>query len=150
MRLFNHMLAGVVWLAVCVALALKSDPMLTGIVFFAPFTLGPHAVSHWLCFVLRSNRSAVLLGIGMLAYVVFFFVVYIDVFYVHMDPQSSIALMFVGFVSLPVMIPVWLGAFALERGVKERAKLKGEAAAGGNDPDCVKESASGDQAHSSR
>ena len=69
----------------------------------------------------------------MLAYVSWFFFVYIDVFYLHPDAQSPIALLFVGLVSLPVMIPVWVGAFAFER----RAKFKGEKVAAVEDPDCA-------------
>jgi len=121
MSKFNQILAITVWVSVCVALASKSEPFF-GFLFFVPFTLGPHAVSHALCFWLKSRGSAILLGIGMLAYVSWFFFVYIDAFSVHLDAQSSIALLFVGLVSLPVMIPVWVGAFAFER----RAKFKGE------------------------
>ncbi len=124
MSKFNQALAIAVWVFVCVALASNSEPFF-GFLFFVPFTLGPHAVSHALCFLFKSRGSAILLGIGMLAYVSWFFFVYVDVFYVHPDAQSPIALLFVGLVSLPVMIPVWVGAFAFE----QRAKVKGEKAA---------------------
>jgi len=120
----NHILAIIAWVSVCVALASKTESAM-GILFFVPFTLGPHAVSHWLCFRLQSRWAAILLGIGMLAYMSWFFFVYIDVFYVHIDAQGPIALLFVGIFSLPVMIPVWLGTLALERS----AKVKGEKAA---------------------
>ena len=126
MAMFNHTLAFIIWVIVCVALASKSDSFV-GAILFVPFTLGPHAVTHAMCFLLKSRRSATLLGIGMLGYVSWFFFVYIDVFYVHLDAQSSIALLFVGLVSLPVMIPVWLGAFAFE----QRAKIHDEYRAAG-------------------
>ena len=126
MSKFNHILAVIIWGSVCVALASQSEPVI-GFLFFVPFTLWPHAVSHTLCFLFKSRGSAILLGIGMLAYVSWFFFVYVDVFYLHVDPQSAIALAFVGFVSLPVMIPVWLGAFAFERSAKIKGKKVAEA-----------------------
>jgi hypothetical protein len=127
MKVFNHILAVLVWVSVCVALASKSGPLL-GFLFFVPFTLGPHAVSHALCFFVRSRWAEILLSVGMLGYVSWFFFVYVDVFYIHLDPQSSIALLFVGVVSLPVMIPVWAGALVIERSA--RFKRKKAAAAG--------------------
>ena len=116
---FNHILAIVVWVSVYWALASKSDPW-SAFLFFVPITLGPHAVSHVLCFLLKSHRAAVVLSAGMLAYCAWFFFVYVDVFYVHLDPQSAIALLFVGVVALPLMIPVWVVAFALDRAAKKR------------------------------
>tara|TARA_A100000171_G_scaffold37536_1_gene36578 strand:+ start:292 stop:657 length:366 start_codon:yes stop_codon:yes gene_type:complete len=115
----NHILAVIVWVSVCVVLARGSEPA-HAFLFFVPFTLGPHAVSHALCFVLKSCGAAILLGIGMLAYVSWFFFVYIDAFYWNLDAQSAIALLFVGVVSLPVMIPVWAVALVLEGAAKRR------------------------------
>lgn len=117
---FNHILALVVWFSVCVALARDSEAG-AGFLFFVPFTLGPHAVSHWLCFVLKSRGAAILLAVGMLAYAAWFFFVYVDAFYVHPDPQSPIALLVVGVVSLPVMVPVWVGALVLDGAARRRA-----------------------------
>lgn len=129
MAKINHCLAIVVWLAVCVALAGQSDPMY-GFVFFVPFSLGPHAVSHLLCLWIRSRRAATLLGVGMLAYAAWFFFVYADAFYFNLDAQSAIAMLYVGIVTLPVMIPVWLIAIAMETSAKKRAGGDGSAAAG--------------------
>ncbi len=123
---FNHILAVALWIAVSWALASKSDPW-TAFLFFVPFTLGPHAVSHVLCFLLKSHRAAMLLAVGMLVYAAWFFYVYVDAFYVHLDPQSSIALLFVGVVSLPVMVPIWAGALVLDRAAKRRVAGRGPA-----------------------
>lgn len=123
MAIVNHVLAVSVWLASCLALAIVSDPAY-GFLFFVPFTLGPHAVSHGLCFVLNSRGAAVALCIGMLAYLAWFFYVYADAFYFNVDAQSGIALAFIGIFSLPVMVPVWLGAWALERAAIKKAAVR--------------------------
>ena len=128
MSKFNQILAILVWVFACIALGSKTDSF-TGFLFIVPFTLGPHAVSHALCFRFRCRVSAILLAIGMAIYAAWFFFVFVDVFYIHPDPQSPIALLFVGAVSLPVMIPVWVGAVAFEK----RANVLDEKVAGVED-----------------
>jgi membrane-bound acyltransferase YfiQ involved in biofilm formation len=124
MASMNQVLGIAIWIAAIVVLASGTDSVLDSVLsvlFCAPFCLGPHAVTHGLCFMLRSQKAAVLLAVGMLAYAGWFLYVYLDAFYWNVDAQSAIALVFVGLLSLPVMIPVWLAAFALE----QSAKVKG-------------------------
>lgn len=109
----NHVLAWAVWIAGCLALGAQAQPVYA-FVFVVPFSLGPHAVSHGLCFGIRSRGAGVVLAVGMVAYAAWFLYVYADAFYFHPDAQSAIALAFIGVVSLPVMIPVWLVAMWLE------------------------------------
>ena len=50
----------------------------------------------------------------LLGYFVWLVVVYIDVFYIHIDAQSSIALLFVGAYAYPVLAIFWIGTFIIE------------------------------------
>lgn len=111
----NHILAVFVWVAVSFALSRVTDEP-GGFIFFMPFTLGPHVVSHTMCFFVKSRRAAQLLCFGMLAYLSLFFFFFINAFYIELDPQSGIILVFTGVISLPVMIPIWLISAAKERG----------------------------------
>jgi hypothetical protein len=118
---FNHILAIFVWAAAGVALARVSEPWY-GMMILVPFILGPHMVSHVLCFFLKSKGSGTVLCIGILAYLAWFFFIYIDVFFLNPDPQSPIALLFVGLLSLPVMIPIWLISAAKEQADRMKRK----------------------------
>ncbi len=91
-------------------LALKSNPMI-GVLFFIPFALGPLLVTYGLTFICHRKPSLVILLISAAAYLTWFLFVYMNAFYWHPDPQSPIALLFVGVYSLPVMLPLWLVAF---------------------------------------
>jgi hypothetical protein len=116
---FNHILAIFVWVAAGVALVRVSEPWY-GMMVLIPFILGPHLVSHTMCFFVKSRRAAAILSFGMLAYLAWFFFVYVNAYYIELDAQSSIALLFVGLVSLPVMIPVWLISAGMERVAENR------------------------------
>lgn len=130
MAKINGILAIVIWIAACAALATKSDPW-HGFLFIVPFCLGPHAVTHFLCFRVKSHGAANLLGIGMLLYAAWFFFIYADVFYFNLDPQSPIALLVVGIASLPVMIPVWIVSVYLDESSKLKSRMRAERAGPG-------------------
>jgi hypothetical protein len=57
---------------------------------------------------LMTAAASVLYG-GWFAYI------YYDAFYANIDPQSAIAMIFVGICAMPVLIPMWLLAFFIER-----------------------------------
>lgn len=120
MASMNQVLGIAIWIAAIVVFASGADPVLS-VLFFGAFCLGPHAVTHGLCFVLRSKKAAVLLAVGMLAYAAWFLYLYLDAFYWNIDAQSSIALFFGVLLSLTLMIPLWLAAFALEQSAKVKS-----------------------------
>ena len=102
------------------ALMSKAEPA-SGALFFVPFALGPLAVSLLLAAMLPRRPSQVALIIGSVAYAAWFGFVFLDVFHWHADPQSAIALVFIGAYSLPVMIPIWIVSLALGRRNRTRA-----------------------------
>ncbi|MBK1834112.1 hypothetical protein [Roseibacillus ishigakijimensis] len=57
----------------------------------------------------------ILLTVGSLLYGGWFAFVYLSAFHWHLDAQSSIALLFVGIYSLPIMIPIWLVSATVHR-----------------------------------
>ena len=86
-----------------------------GALFFVPFALGPLFVSMKIAATAPYRSCQIILAIGTGLYAVWFGFIFLDAFYWHLDPQSAIALVFIGLYSLPVMIPIWLGALALKR-----------------------------------
>ena len=96
------------------ALGSKSESV-SGVLFFIPFALGPLFVSLMLAAIEHERSCQITLIIGSVLYAVWFGFVFLDAFYWHIDPQSSIALIFIGIYSLPVMIPVWIVFLVLRR-----------------------------------
>ncbi len=129
MARINGVLAIIIWVAGCLALAAQADS-LYWFVFFIPFSLGPHAVTHFLCLRLKSRGATNLLGIGMLVYAAWFSFLYTDAFYFNIDALSALALVMAGVASLPVMVPLWITAAYLDAS----SKLKAEMQAGGTEP----------------
>jgi hypothetical protein len=92
----------------------ESDPFF-GALFFVPFALGPLLVSLAIAAKSPYRSCQLILTISSLLYAAWFVLVFLDVFYWHLDPQSAIAFLFVGIYSLPIMIPVWLTTLMLRR-----------------------------------
>lgn len=90
-----------------VVLVSISDTVL-GALFFVPFSLGPLLVSLLLAAISPSRLSQRALLTGSVLYAAWFTFMYLEAFHWHLDPQSAIAMVFVGVLSLPVMIPVWI------------------------------------------
>lgn len=90
----------------------SSSISIGGAIFAVPFSLGPLLVSIALTFYVWSRLSLIILSTGSILYGIWFGYVYMIAFHWYVDPQSAIALAFVGIYSLPVMIPVWLIAWA--------------------------------------
>jgi hypothetical protein len=105
----------------------KSEPI-NGALFFVPFALGPLFISLVIAATSPYRSCQIILTVGSGVYAVWFGFVFLDAFYWHLDPQSSIALISIGIYSLPVMIPIWLITLVLRR----RNKLKGEQEGGAN------------------
>lgn len=104
------------------ALLAKSEPVLSGL-FFVPFALGPLFVSIFLSIISPSKSCQITLSIGSILYALWFGYIYLDAFYWHLDPQSAIALVFIGIYSLPVMILVWIITLVLRK--KHNSKMNG-------------------------
>ena len=82
--------------------------------FFVPTSLGPVFVTLLMAVFLSSRRAQIALFVSSVLYCGWFAYAYADIFYIHLDPQSSIALLFIGAVSLPVMAVFWLAAGVLQ------------------------------------
>lgn len=110
----SHLLALALWLISLLLLCMKAEPWY-GAFFIAAFSLFPHAVTHAMLWMQQSTPARLVLVIGMCLFGAWFLYIYADVFYWNLDPQSPVALVFIGFFSLPVMIPLWILATLLER-----------------------------------
>ena len=78
------------------------------VMFMAPFSLGPLVVSLVLALFALRKACQITLILGSVLYAAWFSYLYVGAFYQHPSPQSGIILLFIGFYSLPGMIPVWL------------------------------------------
>ena len=89
-----------------------------------PLALGPLMISTVACFFVRGDRPARWLLASSILYALWFGFIYVSVFYLHPDPQAGIAFVWVGLVSLPVMIGLWITAFVIEMNERQRAKFE--------------------------
>jgi hypothetical protein len=92
------------------ALSFKTSTV-GGVLFMAPFSISPLLVTLLLSFKAVNPLSQRLLLASTLVYSAWFAWIYLDAFYWNIDPQSAIVLLFVGVLSLPVMIPLWVIAW---------------------------------------
>jgi len=99
-------LTSVVIIAGLVCLMSKSD--IIGALFVLPFALGPLFISLIVAAVSHFRSCQNILIVGSVLYSAWFGYAFLDIFYWHPDPQSAIGLLFVGALSLPVMIPIWI------------------------------------------
>jgi hypothetical protein len=78
-----------------------------------PFSLGPLIPTIALSLMLKGRRAQVTLAMSSACYGAWFAFVYHDLFYAHPDPQSPIALLFVGIYAIPAMAIFWAIAVLL-------------------------------------
>lgn len=95
-------------------LLLKESNTPLGLLFFMPFSFGPMVFSLFLGCRASSKKCLLTLLVANILYFVWFLWVYLEVFYLHPDPQGPIAFIFIGVYSLPVMIPLWIVAFRFQ------------------------------------
>ena len=93
---------------------LYSDRRIGSVLFMAPFTFGPLFVSLVLALFARRIACQIVLIISSVIYVAGVY----DILSSR-DAQAGIALLFIGFMSLPVMIPVWLMTLYFMRSEKQ-------------------------------
>ena len=79
-------------------------------VFVILFVLWPLVLSLFLAFIAQSRSSQITLIIGSILYGSCF-----SIIYGSSGAQSGVALLFMGFYSLPVMVPIWGVAVFLKR-----------------------------------
>ena len=79
-----------------------------------PFALWPQFITHIGILRAKSTGSQALLMLTLLLYFAWFVYVYVDAFYIHLDPQSAIAILFPGFYASPVLLMLWLLAYWVE------------------------------------
>jgi hypothetical protein len=120
-RMTNQIIAVVFWVTGIGMLCYQSSPF-WGAAFFVPFVFGPMFVTHVAVWWAKATTSQFILTLALVSYFAWFLYVYVDVFCIHLDPQSAIALLFVGVYSLPVMLVLWLLTFVME--MKSRRFLR--------------------------
>lgn len=113
MKKTNNIIAASIWIAGTFVLCYQATPIMGGL-FFVPFVLGPHAVTHIGVWLAKTKKAQSILMFALFAYAAWFGFVYTDVFYLHPDTQSPIALLFVGVYALPVLVPLWAVAWWLD------------------------------------
>ena len=84
--------------------------MLCAPFFFLLFCGFPPIVSIFLSVRSKSPISQIVLATTSLLYGSWFAYVCYDAFFVNLDPQSAIILVFVGIYALPVLLPLWITA----------------------------------------
>lgn len=94
-----------------------------GVAFGFPFVMLPFVVNAVLLSRWRAFAGQSLLFAASLAYAAWVAFVFVDVRYVHPDPQGPIAFLFVGVFAAPVLIVLWLTGGALERRQRFAARL---------------------------
>jgi len=82
--------------------------MVFGTIFALCFCGFPPIVSMVLSVKAKSPFSHIILATASLLYGIWFAYAMFDAFYVHVDPQSAIVIVFVGIYALPVLLPLWI------------------------------------------
>jgi len=119
-RYLSFCLSGLVLIGICLANALPNLSSgnillaIAGVLFFLGFCGFPPMVSIALSVLSKKPFSHIILATSSLLYGAWFADVYYDAFYLHLDPQSAIALIFVGVYFLPVLGPLWLAVLVNE------------------------------------
>lgn len=62
----------------------------------------------------RTTNARIVLAISSLSFAAWFSYAYVDIFYIHLDPQGMIAFLFIGIVAVPVLAIFWVAASFLE------------------------------------
>ena len=93
---------------------LNSSDRIGSALFMAPFTFGPLFVSLVLALFARRIACQIVLIISSVLYAAGVYDIVSS-----RDAQTGIALLFIGFMSLPVMIPVWLMTWYFMRSEKQ-------------------------------
>ena len=100
------------------AVLIPESSSIIGAFFLMPFALWPLVISMMVASQAPRRSSQNIITIGSVLYAAWFGYTYLNAFYWNLDPQSGLALIFVGIYSLPVMFPLWLIAMFLSRGKK--------------------------------
>ncbi|MEE9404441.1 MAG: hypothetical protein V3V20_06080 [Algisphaera sp.] len=83
---------------------------LGGVVFFTPFVCGPLVCIGILAFRWQCRSARVVLILGAFIYICWMSLIYADLVWHVLSPsdaQKALALLFVGFYALPVLLPVY-------------------------------------------
>lgn len=84
-----------------------------GAVFLLPFYAGPILVTLLLSSKFKTIWAQTVLLVSLPVYFAWIGYDLYNAFFVNLDPQSGIVLIVVGFMSLPVMIPLWIASMIL-------------------------------------
>ncbi len=114
LKKINQIIALFIWLICVLMLCLKSQPVY-GALFFIPFVMYPHAITHIVLHRVKTKAAQIILMIALISYFAWFTFIYINVFYLFLDAQSAIALLFVGIYATPIMLIFWLTIWLVER-----------------------------------
>lgn len=98
-------LLGVVGVAYLMAFGSKGGFGAIGLFF--PFTMLPFVFNGLLAWFFRSTMAQSLVLIATLGYAAWFAYVFVNVTYLHPDPQGPIAFLFVGIFASPALALLW-------------------------------------------
>ena len=95
-----------------------------GTLLFSAFCGFPPVVSIILSVRSKSPFAHITLMIASLLYGGWFAYVAYDAFFVNLDPQSGIVMIFVGVYALPVLLPLWITAVLLNRHYAKQSEMQ--------------------------
>jgi hypothetical protein len=103
------------FLAVVIITLTSISSGLLGVLFFTSFVLGPFIINVFLSHVINDLKSSVILFSSSVMYIIWTIYVYVSAFYIHPDPQSPIALLFIGIYAVPVMTIFQIVAYRMNK-----------------------------------
>jgi hypothetical protein len=101
-------------LMVCAQTAGYFSGLLAAPIVFAPLFLNFPFAKCW-----ESRASDRVLTVSAICYGIWFLVVYLQAASLHPDPQSSVAILAVGFYAAPMLALFWIAAYLLRNSDKK-------------------------------
>ena len=130
LRILTIGLSSIVLLGMIVFLLVSLAPphgfakVVWGTLFFLAFCGFPTVVSIILSAISKNSLSHILILASSILYGAWFAYVVYDAFFVHLDPQSGLVFLFVGFYFLPVLLPLWISAVLLNRYYAKQSEMQ--------------------------
>ena len=108
------------FLACSIALLMKTEVTAVSMIL-TMIALWPLLVSLLMLIFCREKQPTNILLASVILYVLWFAFIYGQIFFWNVDPQGSIALLFLGIYSLPFTLALWITALVKEAKQRQRA-----------------------------